>query len=129
MFRQSLQDLYGMQRQRLNIVVNDSAKVEEAFEALKDLGLDIETVDQKCCAELKTILNKRYEEPIANGTRLHGYGWTRAHVEDHMNRFLTTLLQEVNQHLRTLLISNANDRVPERHSPPLEEAHPMDHTE
>jgi hypothetical protein len=129
MFREALTDLYALQRQRLNIVVNDTDKVDRAFEALVELGLTLEQVDQKCCAELKTILNKRYEDPIPNGTRLQGHGWTRAHVEDHMNRYLTKLLQDVNVHLRTLLVSNEDHREHETPSPQPEEAHPMDHTE
>ena len=104
MFRIALQELFTQQRQRLECV-KDTKKVQEAFQKLEEMGLDVETIDKDCCSELQTILNKRYDDPIGSN-RLNGLGWTSAHINDHMKRFFQAKIQSAGQFLRQTLISN-----------------------
>ena len=106
MFRNALQELFTQQRARLECVV-DRAHVDVAFEKLEDMGLDIKSIDRDCCSELQTILNKRYDDPIGSN-RLNGFGWTSAHVNDHMKRFLHSKMQSAGHFLRQYLIPQSD---------------------
>jgi len=107
MFRTALQELFSQQRQRLECVVHPE-KVNEAFQKLEQMGLDVDSIDKDCCSELLTILNKRYDDPIGSN-RLNGHGWTTAHVNDHMKRFLCTKIQSAGNYLRQQLIQKDAD--------------------
>jgi len=102
MFRSALQELFTQQRQRLECVV-DKTNVDTAFQKLEEMGLDIVSIDRDCCTELQTILNKRYDDPIGSN-RLNGMGWTSAHVNDHMKRFLQSKMQSAGHFLRQFLV-------------------------
>jgi len=107
MFRSALQELFIQQRQRLECVVEKS-NVDTAFKKLEEMGLDIVSIDRDCCTELQTILNKRYDDPIGSN-RLNGLGWTSAHVNDHMKRFLQSKMQSAGQFLRQFLVPTSED--------------------
>ena len=48
-----------------------------------------DAVRDHCWDELQRIAVKKYKNAIeATSSRLGGFGWSSAHVKDHMNRFL-----------------------------------------
>jgi len=105
MFRKAIDELFDQQRQRLECAIG-TERVAKAFEALESTKLDSESIDGACCAELKHILQKRYESPVANSTRLGGLGWSMAHVQDHMRRFLQTKVRAAGDILRSHVDAN-----------------------
>jgi uncharacterized protein (DUF1810 family) len=99
MFREKIQAIYEQQSQRLKMTMNDGAFVDHLFEKLYSHGHSPTEISKRCCNELKLVLIKRYEEPIGSN-RLDGYGWTRAHIEDHMKRYLASQLEEAGAFLK-----------------------------
>ena len=107
MFRTALDELFQQQRQRLATVAG-TERVTAAFEALTAMNLDAEAIDKRCCVELQQILGKKYDDPIAS-SRLAGYGWTTAHVKDHMRRFLQSRIQHAGQVMRSYINGDHDD--------------------
>lgn len=99
MFRAAITELFSQQRARLENAVGPQ-RVEKAFAALESLRLDCAAIDASCCKELKHILQKKYEGPVANSTRLGGLGWSMAHVQDHMRRHLQALIRRAGDIMR-----------------------------
>ena len=106
-FRAALDELFDQQRARLlaSLDSEGAARVDEAFDALVDHHLDVESIDQSLCTELKLVLVRRYEHPIAS-TRLEGYGWTVAHVKDHMRRLLKSKMQQAGTLMRSIVMQD-----------------------
>ena len=107
MFRAALDELFEQQRVRLTTVAGPE-RVASAFAALAGMNLDAESIDKRCCLELQQILTKKYEDPIAS-SRLAGYGWTTAHVKDHMRRFLQSRVQHAGQVMRSYINGDHDD--------------------
>ena len=107
MFRSALDELFQQQRVRLTTVAGPE-RVNAAFEALKAMNLDAEAIDKRCCVELQQILSKRYDDPISS-SRLSGYGWTTAHVKDHMRRLLQSRVQHAGQVMRSYVDGDHDD--------------------
>jgi hypothetical protein len=110
MFTEKIQAIYDQQSQRLKVTLQDGPFVETLFQQLYSKGHSPLEISKRCCAELKLVLAKRYEEPIGSN-RLDGYGWTRAHIEDHMKRFLAAQLEEAGASLKYLLA--LEQRIPD----------------
>jgi hypothetical protein len=102
MFVEALQELFDQQRARLSSALGPT-QVLEAFEALIEESLDVKSIDEACCEELKQILLKTYEEPIASSNRLQKHGWSKAHIQDHMRRFLSDKIRRAGDIMRQFL--------------------------
>jgi hypothetical protein len=102
MFKEALQELFDQQRARLSSALGPD-KVLEAFQSLEEESLDCSGIDMACCEELKQILVKTYEEPIASSNRLQKHGWSKAHIQDHMRRFLSDKIRRAGDIMRQFL--------------------------
>ena len=102
MFLSALSEFFDQQWTRLESAVGQD-KVNEAMEILESEGLDVQAIDRACCEELKLILSKKYDEPIASSTRLEKHGWSKAHIQDHMKRFLCDKIRRAGDLMRQTL--------------------------
>jgi hypothetical protein len=100
MFRSKLENYFYQQKQRMINVTHNRELVEKLFDDLQSKEYGPVDIDERCCNELKTVLLNRYDDVIQT-TRLQGYGWTRAHIEDHMKRYLNAQLREAVSILKT----------------------------
>lgn len=111
-FREAIDELFKQQRARLESSLDDASRIDQAFEALVEQGLDATSIDKSLCAELKLVLVRRYEHPIAS-TRLEGYGWTVAHVKDHMRRLLKSKMQQAGALMRSIVMNGEHEVMEE----------------
>jgi hypothetical protein len=105
MFLSALSEFFDQQWTRLESAVGQD-KVNEAMHILETEGLDVSAIDRSCCEELKLILSKKYDEPIASSTRLDKHGWSKAHIQDHMKRFLCDKIRRAGDLMRQTLGAN-----------------------
>lgn len=94
-FEQQLRDIFQVQKERIDATYAD-VDLDAAFEALESKRLDPASIDQDCCAQLKIILNKRYDTPQPYSHRLDKFGWSAATIRAHMVSFLRRKLQLAN---------------------------------
>lgn len=99
MFAKAVHALFDQHRVRLETSFGLQA-TQAAFERLETQQLDPASIDAACAKELKSILSKRYEDPIASN-RLQGHGWSTRHVHDHMRRFFEQKMQKAGQVLQS----------------------------
>ena len=111
MFRPALEQLFEQQRLRLTSV-SDPDTVNKAFEFLGENRLDVDSIDYDCCEELKLVLNKRYDVPMDRSTRLEKHGWSIAHIQEHMRRFLQKKMKTVGKTLKAFLDNDIDDQEP-----------------
>jgi len=114
MFRDALEMLFDQQRERLSMVLGLDV-VLLAFKDLETQGYDVVSLDRDCAEELKSIISKTYDRPIGS-SRLDGFGWTPAHVKEHMRRFLHTKMMHISEVLRSITATVAEaepDAAPE----------------
>lgn len=105
MFAEAIQHWFGEHRQRLEATYGAEAATR-AFERLTEARLGPDDINGSCAKELKAIVQKRYEEPIAS-SRLQGYGWSTRHVQDHMRLFFKDKMQKAGQVLQASVASQA----------------------
>lgn len=105
MFTTALSEFFDQQLSRLESAVGHE-KVNEAMQILESEELDVSAIDRACCEELKLILCKKYDEPISSSTRLDKHGWSKAHVQDHMKRFLCEKIRRAGDLMRQTLGSD-----------------------
>jgi hypothetical protein len=98
MFRAAIDELFKNQLSRISKAV-DPEVFNAAQECLEDNNLLAEDIDRECMKELSIILNKKYDIEVASG-RLDNYGWSTAHIRDHMGRFLQSKMKAVGNILK-----------------------------
>ena len=101
MFKDTIEEFFNAQRERLETSF-DAKLVSQAYEALEAHSLDATGIDCACAQELCEVLKKKYDKEIGS-RRLNGFGWTMAHIKDHMMRFLKTKLEESEQTIKDML--------------------------
>ena len=94
-------------RSKLNEILDEQIKrlvafgikteedVKFAKKELRKHRLLPDQLETDLCKELKLICLKKYEDSKPLSTRLDGFGWSVAHIQDHMERMLKTKLQEI----------------------------------
>lgn len=75
--------------------IKSEKDVDNAMNELGKNRLLPDQVETDLCKELKLICLKKYEDVKPLSTRLDGFGWSVAHIQDHMDRMLKTKLQEI----------------------------------
>jgi len=98
MFRAAIDELYKAQLSRISKAV-DSDVFNAAKECLENNNLLAEDIDRECMKELSIILIKKYDIEVTSG-RLDNYGWSTAHIRDHMGRFLQSKMKAVGNILK-----------------------------
>lgn len=98
MFRAAIDELFKNQLSRISKAV-DADVYRAAQECLEINGLLAEDINRECMKELSIILNKKYDVEVASG-RLDNYGWSTAHIRDHMGRFLQSKMKAVGNILK-----------------------------
>ena len=98
MFRAAIDDLFKNQLSRISKAVNAEV-FQAAQECLENNNLLAEDIDRECMKELSIILNKKYDVEVTSG-RLDNYGWSTAHIRDHMGRFLQSKMKAVGNILK-----------------------------
>jgi hypothetical protein len=93
MFRSAIDDLFTNQLHRISKAVTNET-LECAKQSLEQNHLFPDDINRDCMKELTIILNKRYDTEVSSG-RLDNYGWSTAHVRDHMHRFLQSKMKTV----------------------------------
>jgi hypothetical protein len=107
-FSQSILTLYESQLRRLQSSHDDPTIVERVSSALTAAKLTPESIKEACRSELVRIVTKTYEpdEPTHHGShRLNGFGWSKSHVNDHMDRFLKNLLDRQSDIFRKISLA------------------------
>lgn len=104
MFRQRLSALLQEQRERMALIVS-SDTVDEAFDFLEAHGLDANSVDQACTAELKNVLRRTNDVQMDMSSRLNKYGWSTARILEHMNNVFTAKMKTIGRVLKAFLDS------------------------
>jgi hypothetical protein len=95
MFRASIHDLFDSQRQRISKAVCQDT-MNAALETLEKHNLNEDHIDRECMKELSIVLNKKYDNEVTSG-RLDNFGWSTAHIRDHMHRFLQSKMKAVGE--------------------------------
>ena len=90
--QQAIEDLFNEQKRRLLLKYSEES-VRTVWLQLEDKCLLPENIDNKIAIELARVSQLRYEENIGSN-RLEGFGWSSAHIKDHMKRFLQGLIKE-----------------------------------
>jgi hypothetical protein len=78
-----------------------SKDIVSAMDLLRLKRLMPENVESDLCKELKNICTRRFEQAMPESNRLDGFGWSKAHIKEHMKRMLTAKLQEITTILRS----------------------------
>jgi hypothetical protein len=95
MFKSAINDLFATQRLRIAKAVLPET-LDAASRTLDEYNLNEESIDRECMKELAIVLNKKYDNEVTSG-RLNNYGWSTAHIRDHMHRFLQSKMKAVGE--------------------------------
>jgi hypothetical protein len=98
MFRAAINDLFATQRLRISKALCERT-MAAALATLDRFNLNEECIDRECMLELAIVLNKKYDTEVTSG-RLDNYGWSTAHIRDHMHRFLQSKMRAVGEILK-----------------------------
>lgn len=100
-FTESIVEIFALQKARLLASGVPQSQLDLADAQLEIEGLDPESIDKKCCAELLQLLNKRYDTMEPMSTRLNKYGWSTANIKNHMETYLRNLIRKAQSIVRS----------------------------
>lgn len=91
-FFESYRNLHEAQMRRLSTTKNATV-VMQLTQELHAADCLPENVRDKCWDELSRVCLKKYSTSMASSTRFEGFGWSSAHIDDHMQRFLKEIME------------------------------------
>jgi len=97
-----LESLLGEQVSRLLSSKHISrGEIDDLTRALRESRLLPDQIEADLAEELRSICNLRYEVANVSSNRLNGFGWSLAHMQEHMERILKSRLELLGTVLRT----------------------------
>jgi hypothetical protein len=97
-----LESLLGEQVSRLLASKHiNRSEIDDLTRALRDSRLLPDQIEADLAEELRSICNLTYEVANASSNRLNGFGWSLAHMQEHMERILKSRLELLGTVLRT----------------------------
>ena len=77
------------------------SEIDDLTAALRESKLLPDQIEADLAEELKSLCNLRYEIANAESRRLDGFGWSVNHMQQHMERFMKSKLEQMGTVLRT----------------------------